>query len=258
MLLNSVIIILREVLEVSLLASLLLSITQHINLSIRWILPSLLIGTIGALIYGMNIATISELNDYTGQELVNGICQILIFFSLLMVIFLINQRALESNLYITSLMATCISLAILREGSEIYIYLSGFISDQEHLKSITDGALIGASIGISISAIVYYATIYRKNKQTFLACQILIDVIGSGILSQVVPIFMQIDLLPAQKAIWDTSFLLPEDSLVGQLIYAIAGYEASPTLLQVSINVLSLCLLLVLIMLPQYKKSKGK
>ncbi|MFA5549165.1 MAG: hypothetical protein WDA10_11530, partial [Porticoccaceae bacterium] len=43
---------------------------------------------------------------------------------------------------------------------------------------------------------------------------------------------IQSDWLPGGAILWDSSALLPEDSLAGQLFYALVGYEASPSLTQ--------------------------
>jgi high-affinity iron transporter len=53
-------------------------------------------------------------------------------------------------------------------------------------------------------------------------------------LAQAATLLIQADILPSQAALWDTSGWVREDSLLGQLLYAIAGYEATPTLLQAS------------------------
>jgi high-affinity iron transporter len=258
MLLNSVIIILREVLEASLLTSLLLAMTHHLKLSMNWIIPSLIAGAIGALFYGINIAAISELNNYTGQEIINAACQTLIFFALLCLIYVINFKSSDFYKFFPLLMSLCVTLAITREGSEIYIYCSGFISNQEQFSSVFIGGLIGASIGISIGVIIYYMIIFNTQLKSFYISQLMLAIIASGILSQVIPMLMQVDLITAQSALWDSSFILHEESLIGQLTYAIAGYESTPTLLQVSVNAIALLTFLFLILLPRYKKSAEK
>jgi high-affinity iron transporter len=45
---------------------------------------------------------------------------------------------------------------------------------------------------------------------------------------------VQADLLPALGGnIWDTSFLLPDDSLVGRVLHALIGYVAAPDGIQI-------------------------
>ena len=81
MLLSSVIIILREVLEAALLISVLLVLTRSLDKSFRWVLWALLAGMIGAMVYGISIDTISEWFDGVGQEVVNALLQVWYFFA---------------------------------------------------------------------------------------------------------------------------------------------------------------------------------
>lgn len=256
MLLNSVIILLREVLEAAVLTSILLGLCKHLRLSMSWFIMALVSGFFGAVVYALNIATISEMFDYTGQERVNGFTHVVIFMCLLLVVYLINFKTSISQQVLTTLMTLCIALAITREGSEIYLYLSSFVSDQEQFSAVAAGGVIGTSIGLSVGTLTYYAMVYTSTQKVFYSSQLLIAVIASGILSQTVPLFMQADLLPAQSALWDSSFLLSEDSALGQLTYAITGYEATPTLLQVCVNMFSLCTFFSLLSLAYYRNIK--
>ena len=43
----------------------------------------------------------------------------------------------------------------------------------------------------------------------------------------------QADWIPSAHALWDTSGWLPENSIAGHLLYALVGYEATPTAIQV-------------------------
>ncbi len=59
---------------------------------------------------------------------------------------------------------------------------------------------------------------------------------------------IQADYLPDGQ-LWDSSAFLPEDGLLGQLLYAMVGYEASPAPVQVAIYLLSLSLMLLALFL---------
>jgi high-affinity iron transporter len=49
---------------------------------------------------------------------------------------------------------------------------------------------------------------------------------------QATALLIQADWLPADYPLWDSSALLAEQSVAGQLLYALVGYEATPTALQ--------------------------
>ena len=48
---------------------------------------------------------------------------------------------------------------------------------------------------------------------------------------------MQVDWLSQSPAVWDTSSIITEHSLLGELLYALIGYEATPTFLQSSVYI---------------------
>ncbi len=53
-------------------------------------------------------------------------------------------------------MAAIIALAITREGFEVLVYLFGFADEWQQSLAVLTGALIGAGVGISTGALIYY------------------------------------------------------------------------------------------------------
>jgi len=146
MLINSVIIILREVLEASLLISVLLAFSKQLNLSYRWIAWSLVIGFSGALIYAATISTVSEWFGGVGQEVTNALLQVGIFVLLLFIVVLAVLQFKRKEVHVTILtiiMGLIISLAITREGSEILVYLNNFTHATDLFSVVLSGAVIG-------------------------------------------------------------------------------------------------------------------
>ena len=84
MLLTSVIIVLREVLEAALLISILLALSSVLGLSRRWLGWSLVFGMAGAIIYSLGVAAISDWFDGVGQEVTSAALQFLIYLLLLL------------------------------------------------------------------------------------------------------------------------------------------------------------------------------
>jgi high-affinity iron transporter len=81
----------------------------------------------------------------------------------------------------------------------------------------------------------------------------LLALISAAMLSDAVNMLTQADWLPARHYLWDSSSWLAEDSLMGQLLYALLGYEATPTALQLAAYICGL--LLVLVLPSLYKKG---
>jgi len=241
MLLEAVIIILREVLEAALLASLLLAISKTLMLGQRWFFLSIAIGLIGAILYAANLSQISQLFDYSGQEWTNSVIQLGIFLLASWVVITTpiqtksqthwQAESLSNNCkrnLILAMVAT-IALAITREFSEILLYLQGFATDHTHFYSVISGSVIGAAIGLSIGVVFFFTFTYRPGRLSLSLSLMTLTLVVSGILGQIAPQLQQIDVIEAVKIAWDSSRLLPEDSVTGQLLYAVLGYEATPS-----------------------------
>ncbi len=53
--------------------------------------------------------------------------------------------------------------------------------------------------------------------------------LAAGLASQAAAFLVQADWLPpVGRTVWDTSAILPEDGLLGQLLHALVGYVAQP------------------------------
>lgn len=63
---------------------------------------------------------------------------------------------------------------------------------------------------------------------------------------QIAQLLAQADWIPSQYPLWNSSALISENSLTGQLLYALIGYEATPTPIQIISYLISLLLIIVL------------
>lgn len=248
MLLTSVIIVLREVLEAALLVSILLALSTVLDVSRRWVSWSLAFGLAGAIIYSISVAAISDWFDGVGQEVTSALLQFLVYLLLFLFALLLLRSSRERRLpeKLTMLiMAATVSLAITREGFEVLVYIYGFSTVLPQFVTILLGSAIGASIGISIGALIYYFVCSLSYRQSLVVGISLLALVAAGMLSQAVLLLIQADWLPSQLPVWDSSGWLSEESVTGQLMYALVGYEATPTALQASFYFGGLLLLLI-------------
>jgi len=252
-LLNSVIIILREVLEAALLISVLLVLTQSLDKSFRWLSWALLAGLIGATVYGISIDAISEWFDGVGQEVVNALLQVGIFSLIAVSMVLLTRQlyARESGRLLAFVMILMVALVLTREGAEVMIYLYGFLRGSDQLFSVLLGAAIGASIGVSAGVLFYYILRNRSRRRTIGISVVVLMLVGSGMASQAAQLLIQADWLPAQLPIWDSSGWISETSVTGQLLYALIGYEATPTAIQAGFHFGGLLLLVIVFLVCQ-------
>ncbi len=243
MLLNSVVIVLREVLEAMLLLSVLLASGRFLRISNRWVAAALSIGMLSAAAYGYFLESVSEWFDGVGQEVCNALLQFGTFALLAAIVFQIpgrldNRR--NSSKKMATVMAAAIALAITREGAEILVYVSGFWSMTNFFSAVAIGSVIGACIGFSIGVLIYYLLLAQAIRRAPATSIILLALIAAGIASQATRLLIQADWISAAGAVWDTSHILSEQSLLGQLLYAMVGYEASPSAIEVLVYLGSL------------------
>ncbi len=245
--LDAVVIVLREVLEAALLASLLLALAHRMQLGRTWLWLAIVIGTLGAWFYAGAISWISELWDYTGQEVVNTSMQLGIFFAFVTLLVNLRKPTPSHRLLVIS-MAIIIVLALTRELSEILLYLQSYSANEDMAASVFAGAAVGFITGSCVGIIVYVITLWVVD-WSFARRAILwtLAAVVAGILMQVVSLLLQIDRLPHLPPLWNSSDILSERSILGQLLYALLGYEATPTAWHLGAYVLSLIVMLALI-----------
>lgn len=230
MLLNSVIFVLREVLEASLIISVLLALSQNQGLSKKWSAPAVIVGLGFAWFYASQLAVISSYFDGVGQELVNAALHLLIYIFILLTIVLLKYPSTKSFAILT--MIGCVVFASVREAAEIIIYLVGFVGIPDLFSSVLIGSIIGAGIGLGVGILFYYLIAYASLKMGLFFGLFLLVLIAGGMVSQSIQLLTQADFISSQAPIWNSSFLIDERSLFGQLLYALIGYESTPTLVQ--------------------------
>lgn len=232
MLVNSVGIVLHEVLEATLLISILLAISQRMALRKKWLVGAFVIGAIGAIAYARNLANVSELFGGTGQELANALLQIGIFLALVACVYFIARYRGQPEVAARSLsaaMAVAVALAVIQEGSEVLIYVVGYVQLEEFVSGVSIGSVAGFGIGISAGILFYYFLLALPDNHAFRVGLALLAFAGSSMVLQAIQLLSQADILTTGQPVWDTSAIVSESSPVGEFLYAILGYEATPS-----------------------------
>ncbi|MDA7853376.1 FTR1 family protein [Porticoccaceae bacterium] len=239
MLLNSVILILQETLEAALLIGVLLAISAHLRSSLRWLWYGLSLGAIIAFFCAINMSTLSAWFDYAGQEVLNAIMQSMICVFIIVLVWLISSvRPLPiaaSHAYGNRFAQLCcliIMLAVIREGQEIMLYLSGFLGNVEHVQKVFIGSGIGFGIGASVGILLFYGLLALPTAWQKPAMLTLLALFAGNMLAQSAVQLTQVDWIAQTAPLWDSSAWLAEDSMLGELLYALIGYESRPTAAQ--------------------------
>lgn len=258
MLLTSVIIVLREVLEAALLLSILLAMSRLLQLRIHWFYVSLVAGAIGSAVYGVQVTAVSRAFGGMGQELLNAAMQFAIglFFAATLSLLAMNYYSgPRLRALLLGCMAAAMALVVLRAGAEIYIYLSVFRYGPEPGFGMLAGSLLGAGIGFSVGALFYYLLLSLPRPWALLTTCVLLTLVVGGMCLQAAQLLTQAGWLPAQLPLWDSSALVAEDSVAGQMLYTLVGYEATPTALEAAVYIAGIAAvgLLLLFVRSRYK-----
>ena len=240
MLFTSVIIVLREVLEAALLAGILLAVTRLRGQGIRWLGWGGFAGLLGAALYSGQYREISDWFDGMGYEAVNAALQVGVYGFILAVIWRLGRYPAKARSGLVWYTGLTVGLAITREGAELVLYFSGFQRGSAVLPEVLFGSVIGAGVGFSVGALLYYLLLSVRTTVRQPLILGLLVLLGAGLCSQATTLLIQADWLPAREPVWNSGSWLPESSVIGQLLFAMVGYEATPSLLQVLLYLASL------------------
>lgn len=244
MLLDIIITVLRETLEAGVLISILISVGKLKQISASWVGFGLLGGVLGAVVYALNLGRISQAFEYAGQEVINATLQYLIYVILLVFLTQISRPAKRSWLLVL-LMISVVGLVLVREGAEIMILFSALLMHEGMVIKVFTSGFVGLAIGVSVGIICYYLLGLLSPRLRVLVLTLLLIMIGSGMVAQATQLLIQVDWIEASHPLWDSGYLLSESSVVGQVAYAIFGYEATPTFIEVLLYTLSMAISLI-------------
>jgi high-affinity iron transporter len=127
-----------------------------------------------------------------------------------------------------------VGLAVLREGSEIVLFVYGIVQAQgTGAAGVLTGGLLGIAAGVTMGAAIYYGLVIIPIRHLFAVTSVIILLLAAGMAAQGANFLLQADLVPALgNQIWDTSSLVSESSLLGQILRALVGYVARPAGIQ--------------------------
>jgi len=241
-LLNSIVVVLKETIEAGILVSVMLSISQCYRIPGRWWKWGALLGLAGAVLYAWRLPQLTEWFNYAGQEVVNCALQLSIFGCVLLLIARLVQNQTRG---LPLLLALAMGLAMVREGAEILVFYIGVTQQGEPLASAVTSGFVGVTIGASVGALVYYSLTLQRSAYAARAALLLLALIASGMVLQASQLLIQIDWLPVAAPLWNSNALLLEQSPLGQLAYAVFGYEATPSPIEVIFHFAALTLCVI-------------
>jgi high-affinity iron transporter len=258
---SAVIIVLREVLEGVLLICMLMASAAAMGHRLRWLPVGLLLGVAGAYSYAVFLDPISRLFDGLGQEIISAVMLLSVALALVVYVYLIASHALRPAaarpwraVLVLCLLASALSIA--REGAEVYLYVYAFGVQAGQMASIMSGAVIGTGIGLSFGTFFYYGLRALSRQACLWTCAGIATMTAAGMVMQATYNLEQADVLPGQQPLWDTSALVRESSLTGEMLQAAFGYEATPTSVQLSLYLAAVLACLAAIALARLEAGR--
>jgi len=246
--LATAIIVFREVLEASLVVGIVMAASRGVARRGVWVTSGIAAGVLGATLVAACAGAIAAAVNGIGQELFNAA---ILFTAVAMLGWhniWMNRHGRELVAAAASLgkavlgrsrplyaLALVVGIAVLREGSEVVLFLYGIaIASGVGVLRMLGGGVLGLAGGAAIGAVIYLGLLTIPVRRLFAVTSWLILLLAAGMASQGAAFLMQANLLPSLgNELWDTSSILSERSMLGLLLHVLVGYSAQPAGIQV-------------------------
>jgi len=230
----------------------------------HWIAGGIAAGVLGACVVALFAGGLSRLFGGSGQELFNA-C--ILGFAVLMlgwhnVWMARHGRELAAEIRAAgeavvagskslAALAVVVMIAVLREGSEVVLFLYG-VAAAEGGAGV--GMLIGGVIGLVLGALVclltYLGLITIPTGYLFGVTSTLIALLAAGMAAQAIAFLQQANIITAlDQTVWDTSWLLRDESWLGRALHTLIGYVDQPTAMQLIVYAATLATITVMMKL---------
>ncbi|MEO8608226.1 MAG: iron uptake transporter permease EfeU [Chloroflexota bacterium] len=122
--------------------------------------------------------------------------------------------------------------AVAREGLETALFLSAAAFATNGTATII-GTILGLGAAVLVGYLIFASTI-RLNLRTFFnVTGVLLLLFAAGLFANAIHEFQEVGLLfTLQEHVWNLSPILSDESALGQVLKAMIGYNASPSLEQ--------------------------
>ena len=265
-------IIFRETIEAALVISIVAAATRGVSRRTLFIVLGVLLGILGSGVLAGLTETIANLAEGSGQELFNaavlGIAVLMLGWhhvwmsshgaELARDAKRVGVQVSEGAAGLSAILIL-IALTVLREGAESVLFLHGMASGGgTSMTDVFGGGALGLAGGAALGVLMYSGLMRIPLKWFFSVTGWLIVLLAAGLAGQMARFLIQADWLPALiSPLWDTSFILSSDSLVGRILHALVGYEPSPSAMQMLFYVVTLGLILACASLVKRHQSHG-
>jgi high-affinity iron transporter len=268
--LGALIIVFREVIEAGLIVGIVLAATRGVAGRERWVSLGIAAGVAGAAIVALFAGVISDAFQGSGQELFNaailGVAVVMLMWhnawmarhgrEIAAEMKSIGTAVSEGAKPLTAL-AIVVGLAVLREGSEVVLFLYGIFASGTSGDSLLLGGVLGIAAGAAFTALTYWGLLAIPTRYIFSVTSWLIALLAAGMAAQSVQFLNNAGFVEVLgSTIWDTSWLLSEGSILGRMLHALIGYTERPTELQLMVYIATLFTMFLLMRFARYSPQK--
>ena len=268
--LATLVIVFREVIEAGLFVGIVLAATRGVARRGFWVSLGIGAGALGACIVAIFASQIAALFQGSGQEIFNAS---VLLATVVMLAWhnswmashgqdMARQMravggAVAAGQRPMTALAIVIGVAVLREGSEIVLFLYGIAnSSSESTLAMVAGGSVGILGGALLSALMYFGLVPIPMRRLFAETTWLITLLAAGMASQAVVFLQQASYLQSlAEPLWDTSGILREDSIPGRLLRSLIGYSDSPTAAQLAAYLLTIAVIITLMGMVGRRRS---
>lgn len=250
--LGSLIIVFREVIEAGLIVGIVLAVTRGVPGRGVWVAGGVGVGVFGAALLAAAAGALANAFMGNGQELFNasvlGLAVVMLAWHNIWMarhgremaaeLRGVGQEVAAGSKSLLAL-AIVVAVAVLREGSEVVLFLYGIaVSGSAGFTSLLLGGLIGLALGAAVSTVMFFGLVAIPARRLFAVTTTLITFLAAGMAAQAVVFLQQAGYVTIlSRTVWDTSFIVRDDSLFGRVLHTLFGYVDQPSGLQLAVYV---------------------
>ncbi len=237
----------REVLEASLIISIVCAATRGVARRGLFVTLGLALGILGALLVAMGAGLIARAAQGSGQEIFDACVLVAAVLMIGWHVLWMSKHgregakkmmavgdAVRAGSSSLTLLLVVVALAVLREGSEVALFLYGMVASGIGLPDLVSGMALGIAGGALSGVALYFGLLHIPTRHFFNVTNWMLVLLAAGLASAAARFLIQADFLPSWGTqMWNTSWLLSNGSLAGKTLGVLIGYDASPAGMQI-------------------------
>ena len=208
--LGALIIVFREVIEAGLIVGIALAVTRGVRGSRQWIAAGVFAGVVGALLVAGFAEQLSAAMAGRGQELFNAsVLGLAVAMLAWHNVWMARHgrelarelsdvgRAVASGDKTFLALAVVVGVAVLREGSEVALFLYGILISGESGFDVLAGGFAGLGLGALVSFLTFYGLVIIPPRRLFATTSVLVTLLAGGLAAQSAAFLQQAGVVTA-------------------------------------------------------------